>query len=109
EFLVSNHFTHTRQLTTTQIEIAGQTYSNLRFEKTGTREEEVESGDIPNVKGLRLGAQLTVGYDIGLSERSIVAPMFTYDLPLSTIRDDAATGWKIASLNFSAVLRFKLD
>jgi hypothetical protein len=110
EFLVGNHFTHTRKLSVTRVELPdGNVLENLRFEKTGTREEELENGDIANVNGIRLGLQLTAGYDISVSERSIIAPMFTYDFPLSTIRDDDASGWKIGSLNFSAALRFKLD
>ena len=86
----------------------GSQIPNVRFEN-GTMDETLEDGPITNAKSLRLGAILSVGYDITMNDRAVIAPMFTYDLPLTTIRDDLATGWKIASLYGSVELKYKFN
>lgn len=107
--LMSNHFTHTRELQKTTATLEdGTTIDNIKFEN-GTREETLEDGPVTNAKSIRLAALLTGGYDFAVSERSVMSPMFTIDLPLSTIRDDAASGWKMMSFYASVALKFKLD
>ena len=108
-FLVANKFTQTRQLLQTTATINGKDYPNLRFQSNGTTEEVVQDGAITDVNGLRLGLGVSAGYNVSVSERSILTPQLTYDLPLSTIRSTNATDWKIGSLYASAVLKFKLD
>jgi hypothetical protein len=108
--LVANHFEHHRELLSTDATLAsGRQLHNIRFNSSGTREETVEDAEITDVSKLRLGVQLAAGYNIAVSERSILTPMLTYDFPLTTIRDQKAADWKIGSLYASAVLKFKLD
>jgi hypothetical protein len=108
-FLLSNHFTHQRELITTSVKLPdGSTVPNVRFEN-GTMDEILQDGPITNVNSLRLGALLGVGYDISLSDRAVIAPMFTYDLPLNVIRSTLATNWKISSLFGSIELKYKLN
>jgi hypothetical protein len=114
-FLMSSKFVHKRELTSTTAElldssgtVLGQ-ITDVTFQKTGTREETLEDGEITNVKGLRLGILLTGGYDIPISDKAILSPMLTYDLPLSTVRDDRAEDWKISSLLLSVGLKYLLD
>lgn len=115
-FLMSSKFTHTRELMTTSAELldpqlnpTGQVVTDVTFQKTGTREETLEDGEIPNIKGLRLGILLTGGYDIPISDKAIFSPMLTYDFPLSTVRDDMAENWKISTLLLSVGLKYLLD
>jgi hypothetical protein len=67
----------------------------------------VEDGEIPNVKKLRVSALMSAGWNIGIWG-FVIAPMVTYDLPLTTIRDQNADGWKISSLYGSVAIRFEL-
>ncbi len=115
-FLMSSKFTHTRELTSTSAELldpsgnpTGQVITDVTFQKTGTREETLEDGEIANIKGLRLGILLTGGYDIPVSDKAILSPMLTYDFPLSTVRDDMAQDWKISTLLLSVGLKYLLD
>ncbi len=108
-FLMSNHFTHVRNLLSTTATINGTTYDNLRFSSSGTTEETVEDGPITDASGMRIGLLISAGYNIGVSERSVLSPLLTYDFPITAIRSSAASGWKIGSLYISAVLKFKLD
>jgi hypothetical protein len=108
--LVANHFTHHRELGSTEGKLLdGRTIPDLRFKSTGTLEETMQDGEISDVNKLRLGIALSAGYNVGVTERSVLTPMLTYDLPLSTLKDKQASGWKIGSLYASAVLKFKLD
>lgn len=108
--LVANHFTHHRELGSTDGKLLdGQVIHDLRFKSTGTLEETIQDGEIANANKLRLGVALSAGYNVAVSERSVLTPMLTYDLPLSTLSDTKASGWKIGSLYGSAVLKFKLD
>ncbi len=106
--LMSNHFTQQRELTQTSALINGQTIPNLRFQN-GTIDETIDDGPITDVSSLRLGLVLAAGYNIQVSERSVLAPMLTYDFPLTTIRSVNASGWKLGSLYASAELKFRLD
>jgi len=107
--LMSSHFTHQRELTSTTVQLNdGSTIPDVRF-NNGTLDETLQDGEVTDAKKLRLGALLGVGYDISLNDRAVVAPMFTYDLPLGTIRETLATGWKISSLFGSIQLKYKLN
>jgi hypothetical protein len=107
--LMSNHFTHHRELTSSTATLDnGSVVNNLRF-ANGTMEETLEDGPITDVKSLRLGLQIGAGYDISVNDHAVIAPTFTYDLPLSTVRDTRSTGWKISSLYGTIALKYKLD
>src|SRR5205823_5911607 len=85
---------------------------NVTFEN-GTNEEELQSGSIDNASGLRLGLQLTAGYDIEMSDHSVLSPMFTYEMPLTTVRPNttappASENWKILTLFATVSLKFKI-
>jgi hypothetical protein len=113
-FLMSSKFVHKRELMSTSAELLDvdgnviAVIPDVAFE-TGTREETLEDGEIESVKGLRLGVLLTGGYDIAVSDKAILSPMLTYDLPISTVRDERAQDWKISSLLFSVGLKYLLD
>lgn len=113
-FLLSSNFKHVRELlgsTLTLVDNAGNSakYNNIHFEN-GTNTEELENHTIDNVKTLRLGLLLTVGYDIPVGDNSVIAPMLTYDLPLTTVRDNILSkDWKISTIFFSVGLKYKLD
>lgn len=110
-YLLSGTFKHSRVL---QSNIAtledGSTQKDIHF-PSGTDEETLEEGKIHDVQKLRLGALFTVGYDIEMSDRSILAPQFSYDLPLNVLRNNgnAANDWKMASIFASVTLKFKMD
>ncbi len=107
--LIANHFTHQRELTSSTVTpLNGTPIQNLRFEN-GTLDETLQDGPITDARGLRLGALLGVGYDISMNERAVIAPMITLDLPLTTIRDPLATGWKMQSIFASIELKYKLN
>jgi hypothetical protein len=114
-FLMSSKFVHHRELTSSTVDLLdgnGNVIGQLQdvvFENTHTREETLEDGEIANVKSLRLGALLTGGYDIPVSDKALLSPMLTYDFPISTLRDDRAEDWKISSLLFSVGLKYLLD
>jgi hypothetical protein len=64
---------------------------------------------IDDLRSIRFAAKLSVGYDIAVSN-FIVSPVFTYDLPLNTIRSNSTDdNWKISSLFFGALFRFNLN
>ena len=107
--LVANHFSQQRQLTNTTVKIGDSTYNDIRFRSTGTTEETIQDSSISYVNKLRLGLVLSAGYNISVSDRSILSPMLTYDFPLTTIRNVAANGWKIGSLYATVVLKFMLN
>ncbi len=113
-FLLSSNFKHVRELlgsTITLVDNAGNSakYNNIHF-ANGTNTEELENHKIDNVKTLRLGLLLTVGYDIPVGDNSVIAPMLTYDLPLTTVRDNILSkDWKISTIFFSVGLKYKLD
>jgi hypothetical protein len=107
--LLANQFKQTRQLTGTTATVGGQIFNDLRF-TNGTLEETVPNTAIDdNVNKLRLGVVLSAGYNIPVSEKSILSPLLTYDFPLTTIRDLGANGWKIGSLYATVILKFRLD
>lgn len=108
-FLMSNHFTQQRELTQTSFTtISGGHIDNLRFQN-GTVDATIDDTLISGVSGMRLGLVLSAGYNVQVSERSVFAPMVSYDFPLTAIRTTNASGWKIASLYASAELKFRLE
>jgi hypothetical protein len=107
-FLMANHFTQQRELTQTSITINGKTSNNLRFQN-GTIDETINDSTIADVNKLRLGLVFSAGYNIQISERSVLAPLLTYDFPLTAVRSTNASGWKLGSLYASAELKFRLD
>jgi hypothetical protein len=116
ELAMSSHFTHTRELTTSNVteydangNVVG-TLNNVRF-TNGTMDETLQDGTITDLNSLQLGALLTVGYDISLNERSVVAPMISYEFPFTLMRanGDLANNWKISTLYASIGLKYKLN
>jgi hypothetical protein len=108
--MLGSNFTHHRVLTSSSATLSdGSQLRNIRFEN-GTDEETLEDGKIADALGTRISALLTAGYDIQVSERSVIAPMLTYEMPFSTIRENGnlANDWKISSLFFTVALKFKL-
>ena len=108
-FLIANHFNDLRTLPSTTASVGGTDYTDLRFQTSGTTEETAEDGAITDVSSLRIGLLISAGYNISVSERSVLSPLLTYDFPITPIRTSLASGWKIGSLYASAVLKFKLD
>lgn len=117
ELAMSSHFTHTRELTTSTVQLhdkngnpIGQPLTNVRF-TNGTMDETLQDGTITDLNSMQLGALLTVGYDISLTERSVVAPMISYEFPFTVMRNngDLANNWKISTLYASIGLKYKLN
>ncbi|MDP4200479.1 MAG: outer membrane beta-barrel protein [Bacteroidota bacterium] len=106
--LLSNHFTQQRELTQTSIVVNGSPVTDLRFQN-GTIDETLDDTTITDVSKLRLGLVLSAGYNVQVSERSVLSPLLTYDFPLTTVRTTNASGWKIGSLYASVELKFRLD
>lgn len=107
QFLVSNHLTHRRELLNTTEEIDGVVYP-IVF-NNGEQFETLEDGEVPFVTGMRISLQMTAGYDIELSETSLIAPMITYELPFTKIREELANDWKINSFFGSVAIKFRMD
>jgi hypothetical protein len=120
EFLLSSDFTHTRVLNSSTITLTDindptkqSTYDNVRFQN-GTRQETLQTGSIVNAATTRISAIATVGWNLSIGDRSVLAPMISYDFPFTTVRPDfvgadGASNWKIASLYFSIGLKYKLE
>lgn len=63
---------------------------------------------IDDLRSIRFAAKFSAGYDISISD-VVVSPVFTYDLPLNTIRSNSTDdNWKISSFFGSIMVRFKL-
>lgn len=63
---------------------------------------------IDDLTNVRFAAKFSTGYDINISN-FVVSPVFTYDLPLNTIRSNSTDeNWKISSFFGSVMIRFKL-
>jgi hypothetical protein len=109
-FVLTNHFTHTRDLLTSTVTLQDNTQiSNVSFEN-GTRSQVLQDGKIDNALGTRISAILTAGWNIPVGDNAVIAPMFTYDLPFTKVRDDIlAQGWKIQSMFFTVGLKYKLE
>jgi len=108
-FLISNNLTQDRSLINNYVKLAdGTMINNLTF-TNGTDEELIQSGTQTAVNTLRLGLLLSAGYNIAVSERSVFAPLLSYDFPLTATGNTAASNWKIGSLYFSGELKFRLD
>ncbi len=107
-FLIGNNLSQSRTLLTTSITKPGDTLNNLTF-TNGTTTESIQEGANQNVNTLRLGLLLSAGYNIQVSDRSVFCPLLTYDFPLTTTGNTAASNWKIGSLYATAELKFRLD
>ncbi|HEX5316798.1 MAG TPA: hypothetical protein VFX22_09110 [Candidatus Kapabacteria bacterium] len=108
-FLVSNNLTQDRQLLQTSVTTqSGLTLNNLTF-ANGTTSESIQEGANKNVNTLRLGLLLSAGYNIQVSERSVLSPLLTYDFPLTATGNTSASNWKIGSLYATAEIKFRLD
>jgi hypothetical protein len=108
QFLVSSNFTHRRELLSGRFtDKDGNTYP-VTF-NNGEQTEVLEEGEMTTANGMRLSLQITGGYDIEISDHSLLAPMITYELPFTTVRDDHANNWKINSLFGSIAIKFRMD
>jgi hypothetical protein len=109
-FLMSSSFTHTRQLTSTDVVLQnGTVVHDVTFEN-GTLEETLQDGAIQGVKSTRFSALLGGGYDISVTDKAILTPMIVYDFPFTTMSDDpSADGWKISSLQLLVGLKYVLE
>jgi hypothetical protein len=107
--LIANNLTQDRQLIQNYVTPAGQpTIYNLTF-TNGTNEEVIQNGTQTAVNTLRIGLLLSAGYNIAVSERSVFAPLLTYDFPVTSTGNTTLSNWKIGSLYFSGELKFRLD
>ncbi|MDP4242018.1 MAG: hypothetical protein Q8921_04685 [Bacteroidota bacterium] len=104
--LVSSELTETRAITTSTVTMNGTTYNNISL-PDGSRKETTANGDIADASQLRVAAFISAGYEIPIS-RSILAPMITYDAPLTNVRSLNASGWKISSVYGTIALKFGL-
>jgi hypothetical protein len=118
-FLIASDFTHNRVLTNTTITIydsatqKSSQFTGVRFQN-GTRQETLQTGKIVNAATTRISALATVGWNLSIDERAVIAPMITYDFPFTKVRPDSpggdgASNWKISSLYFSVGLKYKLE
>lgn len=110
-FLLSSHFTHKRELTSSTITLIndGSTLDNVRF-GNGTREEVLQDGKIENAVTTRFSVIFGGGYDIPVSEKAILAPMVQYELPFTQIRNDSfSKNWKISQLMLMVGLKYILE
>ncbi|MDP4286920.1 MAG: hypothetical protein Q8922_03200 [Bacteroidota bacterium] len=105
--LQSSTFKETRQLATTSLTVNGHTIPDMRFQN-GATTETLSDGPIQDANKLRVAAQMSIGYYVVDVFGFGVAPMVTYDLPLSTVRDVTATNWKISSIYGTVMLKFGL-
>ncbi len=110
--VLSSSFVHTRELLSSTVTLTdGSVLHGVVFENSRSNTEELENDSpIPNINNLQLSAQLTVGYNIPVGDNSVIAPMITYGLPLSKVRDNIlATDWKISTIYATLGLKMKLD
>lgn len=108
--LMSSSFTHTRQLTSTDVVLQnGQVVHDVTFEN-GTLEETLQDGEIKDVKKMRFSVAFGGGYDISITDKAILTPMVVYDFPLTTMTDDpTANGWKISTLQLLVGIKYVLE
>jgi hypothetical protein len=107
-FLIANSLTQNRQLPEgTSATINGTNYPNLTY-PNGTLTEQIQFGPT-GATSLRLGLLLSAGYNIQVSERSVFAPLITYDFPLTAATNSNGSSWRIGSLYASALLKFQLN
>jgi hypothetical protein len=109
--VMASSFKHTRELlSTTVVDNNGTQYPGVHFPDGTTSETLQDDKKISDINGLQLTIQASVGYNIPVGENSVVAPMLTYSLPITTVRPDIlASGWKIQTLYFSAAFKLKID
>ncbi len=109
-FLASNSLTQNRELAegaSIPAQNGHAAITNLTF-TNGTLTEVIQGG-ATTVNSLRLGILLSAGYNIQVSERSIFAPLITYDFPLTVAGNTGGANWRIGSLYASALLKFQLN
>jgi hypothetical protein len=114
-FVLSSSFVHNRELPSSTVTVvdprsgATSTLSGVTFENGSNKEELENDNPITGLTSMQLSIMLTAGFDLPVGENSVVAPMVTYSLPLSKIRETNATDWKISTLYISLGLKYKLD
>ncbi len=104
--LMASSLTQQRQLISTSTTIAGQTVNNLTF-TNGTTEETVPQTST-GFNSVRIGLLLSAGYNIQVSDRSVLSPLISYDLPLTASGNTNGSEWKIGSLYGTVELKFRL-
>lgn len=73
----------------------------------GDPEEDVDSS-MGDLRALRIAAGLAAGYRIPLGSIELV-PTIGLEVPLNTIRDEQASGWKVVTYYATIGVRFKMD
>jgi hypothetical protein len=112
QFLVSSHILHRRELTSPYVIDRG-TPGNpdivpIKF-NNGERFETLQDEELTTANGTRISLQVTGGWEFELSDHSVIAPMVTYELPFTTVRDDLAKDWKITTIFGSVAIKFRID
>ncbi len=110
-FLLSSHFTHTRELTSSDVKLIndGSILTNVRF-GNGTREETLQDGEIKDAASTRFSVILGGGYDIPIGDKALFSPMVQYELPFTNISNDVkTTDWKISQLMLTVGLKYILE
>ncbi len=105
--LLSSRYTLTRHIVNPTPPPGFGLTGPLRFASSGTSDETVQDSEIRGANTLRLSAIASVGWNIPVWGFTI-APMITYDFPLTTISDQNASGWKVASFYGSIAIKFGL-
>ncbi len=109
QFLVGSHILHRRELISPfTVERDPGEFIPIKF-NNGERFEILQDEELTTANGTRISLQITGGWDFELSERSLISPMITYELPFTTVRDDLADNWKITSLYGSVAIKFRMD
>ena len=109
QFLVSSHLRHQRELMVTSVPYGDPPQQvPIRF-NNGETIEVLQDEEMTTANGMRISLQVTGGWEFELSEHSLIAPMITYELPFTTVRDDLASDWKITSLYGSLAIKFRMD
>jgi hypothetical protein len=112
QFLVSSHILHQRELISPFLVNVGTPENPemipIKF-NNGERTETLQDEELTTANGTRISLQITGGWEFELSEHSLIAPMVTYEMPFTTVRDDLANDWKINSIFGSVAIKFRLD
>ena len=103
--MVANHLLQAQSFANDSVHYPGGTIAPLF--SNGAKQETIMDGNIPEVSSLRVSALLSAGWNISLLGFTL-APMVTYDLPLTNVRNANATGWKVSSINGTIALKFGL-
>ncbi len=106
--LTSSTFTQKRELTSTSLTTNGHTYNDMRL-PNGSSSQTIEDGSVQNANTLRVAAVFSMGYELELVPFGVgIAPMVTFDTPLTTVQTTSGSNWKISSLYGTIALKFGL-